>query len=240
MHVDDVREDVARLAVDVLADRRSRDERAAMANHQLEDRVLARGQLDRHVLAIHQPRRPVDGDIADDEHRRGIAAGSPHERAKARHELGDGKGLRQIIVGAKIERLDAIVDGVERRQNQHRRARARLPQILQQRPAAALRHHQVEHHRIVGHFAEHVLRFVAIRGDVDGKVRLAERTAQRAGQIGLILDDEHSHCFLIAAGAVWRILGFVFDAEVVEHDGGVAAGPEPDAGAACAAGGRAR
>ena len=133
VHVDDVREHVARLAVDVLADRRSRDERPAMADHQLENRVLARGQLDRHVLAIHEPRGPVDGDVADDEHRRGVAAGSPDERAKARHELGDGKRLRKIIVGAEVERLDAIGDGVERRQNQHRRARARLPRD----PAAA-------------------------------------------------------------------------------------------------------
>ena len=159
-------------------------------------------KLDRHVLAIHQPRRPVDRDIADDEHRRGIASGSPYERAKACHELGDGERLRQIIVGAKVERLDAIVDGVERGQNQNRRTRPRLPQILQKRPAAALRHHQVEHDRIVGDFVEHELRFVPIRSDVDGKVRLVERTAQCAGQIGLILDDEHSHGFLIAAGGV--------------------------------------
>ena len=34
-------------------------------------------------------------------------------------------GFGKIIVGAEVERLDAILDGVERRQNQHRRARTR-------------------------------------------------------------------------------------------------------------------
>ena len=55
-----------------------------------------------------------------------------------------------------------------------------------------------------------------------------ERTAQRAGQIGLILDDEHSHGF-VDAGAAVGVFGFVLDAEVVEHHRGIAAGPQPDA-----------
>ena len=161
----------------------------------------------------------------------GIAAGAAHQRAKARDELGDGERLRQIVVGAKIERLDAIVDGIERGQNQHRRARARLPQILQQRPAAALRHHQIEHDRIVGHFAEHELRFFAVGSDVDGKVRLAERTAQRARQIGLILDDEHSHGF----GGVAAPVGVLSVSSSMRKSSNMTVesprGPQPDAGA---------
>ena len=51
-------------------------------------------------------------------------------------------------------------------------------------------------------------------GDVDRKVRLAERAAQCAGQIGFVLDDKHSHGFVAGLRGV---LGFVFDAEVVEH-----------------------
>ena len=63
-------------------------------------------------------------------------------------------------------------------------------------------------------------------------MRLAERAAQRAGQIGLILDDEHSHGFLRgAARRLARVFGFILDAEVVEHHRRVAAGPDSDAGA---------
>src|SRR5918993_827571 len=120
MHVDDVREHVARLAVDVLADRRSRHQRAAIANHQLENGVLARCEVYRHVLAIHEPRGSVDRDLADNEHGRRVAAGAPHECTQARDKLGDSKRFWQIIIGPEVERFDAIVDAVERREYQDR------------------------------------------------------------------------------------------------------------------------
>src|SRR5688572_14520562 len=70
-----------------------------------------------------------------------------------------------------------------------------MPQIMQQRPPVALRHHQIEHHRVVGNFAKHKLRFVAVTGDVDSKMCFAECAAERAGQIGLVFDNKYSHCF---------------------------------------------
>src|SRR5918993_1221989 len=70
-----------------------------------------------------------------------------------------------------------------------------MPQILQQRPSAALGHHQIEHDSVVGHFAEHELRFVAITRDVHSKMRFAQRAAQRACQISLVFDNKYSHGF---------------------------------------------
>jgi hypothetical protein len=95
-----------------------------MTHHQLEDRIFPCRQLDGLVPAIDEPRRPVDGDVPDDEHWSRVAAGAPHEGAQARDELGYGKRLGQVIVGAKIERPDAIVDAVERSEDKDRRPRA--------------------------------------------------------------------------------------------------------------------
>ena len=157
--------------------------------------VLAGRELDGNALAVYKPRCPIDRDISNDQERRRVAARATHQRAQARDELGDGERLGKVVVGAQIERLHAIVDGIARGQYQHGRTRARLTQVLQERPAAALRHHQIEHDGIVGHFAEHVLRFLAVGCDVDGKMRLAQHAIQRAREIRLILDDEYSHGF---------------------------------------------
>ena len=69
------------------------------------------------------------------------------ERAHARLELLQRKGLHEVVVGPGIEPLHAVVDRVAGGQDQHRRRVAPATQLLQDREAIEARQAQVEDDR---------------------------------------------------------------------------------------------
>ena len=62
--------------------------------------------------------------------RNGVVA-SPQERPDARLQLGDGKRLHQIIIGAAVESPHTFVVAIARRQDQHRRGRTFGPKTAE-------------------------------------------------------------------------------------------------------------
>ncbi len=131
--------------------------------------------------------------MTGDQHRGRIAAGTTHQGPKPCDQLCDRERLRQVVVGPEIQRPDPIIDGIERSEDQHGRARAGLAKILEQRPPALLRHHQVEDDRVIAHLFEHELRLLAVGDDIHSEVGFVQGPAQRAAKIGLVLDNEHPH-----------------------------------------------
>ena len=108
--VDGVRHQLRVVVVEMLGDAGPRDDFAATLHQELEDAVLPRGQLDFRAVAVHAARRHVDPDLADDQVRRRMAGGAPAERTQPGDELGNGKWLGQIVVGAQIQSVDAVVE----------------------------------------------------------------------------------------------------------------------------------
>src|SRR5687768_1872758 len=103
VHVDHVREYVGLFVVDVLADLRSRHHGSTRAGEELENRELARGQVDQRPRPPHLAARRVDRQIPDLDGRYRIAVRPPDHRADARNQLGEGEWLRQVVVGAEIQ-----------------------------------------------------------------------------------------------------------------------------------------
>ena len=106
---------------DVRQDHRLRDDPAGVAHQVFEQRELARAELDsrpvardaaRHRSSVRSPTvRRVDV---------GGAGRAPDQRLHAGEQLGERERLRQVVVAAGLEPLDAVVDRVPRAQDQDR------------------------------------------------------------------------------------------------------------------------
>ena len=125
-HVDDVGLRVEVVFPDVRQDHRLRDDLAGVAHQVLEQRELARPQIDRLAAARHAARQQVEHQIVDRQRRRlGRARGAAHQRLHAGQQLGERERLGQVVVAAGLQAAHAIVDRAARAQNQHRRRRCR-------------------------------------------------------------------------------------------------------------------
>ena len=91
----------------------------------------------------------VDAQLLDLDRVAAPLLGGPHAapsgRTDARDELAHRERLHQIVVGADLERVHAVVLGAARRDDDDRRADPFGARHLDQLPAVELRQHQVEH-----------------------------------------------------------------------------------------------
>ncbi len=145
VHVDDVGREVEGVFPDARLDLGARNDLAAPAQQQLEERALANGQLDGLAAAGDLARLRLVGQVLEDERSRRHDLGPPQQRAHARHELPEREGLDEIVVGPGVEALDLVLDRVARREHEDLGAHAAGPQLpaeLQAVPRAV--EHQVE------------------------------------------------------------------------------------------------
>ena len=103
-----------------------REDLAASAHEGLEQRELFRRQLDLDFAAPDLPRGGIQNQVTRLEHARAFGRCAPGEGAQPGEELREREGLGQIVVGARVEAGDPILDGVARGQHEHRRPAARL------------------------------------------------------------------------------------------------------------------
>ena len=163
-----------------------------VAQQELEQLELAHGELDELPAAGELPGDQVDVEIADAEARRLRLAPAAHERTEAGQQLGEGKRLHQIVVGARVEPVHTVLDAVARRDHQHRRAQAAPPQGRQDLDAVPAGQTQVQEDHVERLGIDAIER--AFPGSLDDDVVLLvlETLSKRVGHLLLILDDEHA------------------------------------------------
>ena len=122
---------------------------------------------------------------------RGLAAAQ--QRAHAGQQFDEGEGLDQIIVGAQFQALDAIVHGVARAQDQHRRADFAIADLLQHAEAVHVGQHQVQNDQVVLGGMDQVDGGGAVAGDVDRVAGAFQTPGQEVLDALFVLDDEYSH-----------------------------------------------
>ncbi len=133
-----------------------------------------------------------------------VLAGAAQQGAHARHQLAQREGLDEVVVGARVEAGDAVVDLPARGEHQHRRAVASVAQAPADLEAVEVGHGDVEDHRVAGIGAEALQRLGPVRGLEDVVAFQRERPPERVLDGGLVVNHEDS-----------RVFG---------HDGGVAEG----------------
>ena len=120
-HLDDVRERVGVLVPDAGEQLLGGDGRAVGGEQHLEHAELLRAQRQQAAAAARDPLRRVEADVALREHRRQRRLRAAGERADPRDELGERERLRQVVVGAEAEPVDAVLDRARGGQHQHAR-----------------------------------------------------------------------------------------------------------------------
>ena len=79
-----------------------------------------------HAVDDHVAGGEVELQRGGADHRMRGAVAAPHDGAHARQQFAQLEGLQQVVVGAEVERLDAVVEPVARGEHQHGRGVAAL------------------------------------------------------------------------------------------------------------------
>src|SRR6185436_10108965 len=127
----------------------------------------------------------------------------------ARQQLLERERLDQIVVGAGVQALHAVLDAVARGQHEHVRPVRLLAQAREHAQAVELGQQEIEHEDVVGIVARVARAELAVAGDVDGESGAREADTQRLAQGLGILDDQYAHLASgLGCGAARRRAGY--------------------------------
>ena len=192
--LDQVAVAVGLLVVDVLRERRLRQDPPGVEHHVPEHPELGAGQrarlaaVEHHLLAVL-----VEGQRRRADARGHLPVAAVDQGADARDELLDVEGLAEVVVAAGVEAVDALVPGVARGQHDHRHGVAARAPGAQHLEPGALGQPEVEHHGVVGLGVAEVLGVDAVRRAVDREARAHEVRAHEARELVVVLREEQSH-----------------------------------------------
>ena len=127
----------------------ARDDAAALQRERVEEAELGRRQLDALPVDVGLDVQGIDEQLLGLDRLAALVALRPHappgRRAHAGDQLLHGERLHEVVVGADLERVDAVVLGAARTHDDDRRADPLLARRLEQPPAVEAGEHQVEH-----------------------------------------------------------------------------------------------
>ena len=126
---------------------------------------------------------------------RGLAAAqqNPH----AGQQFDEREGLDEIIVGAAFQALHAIVHGIARAQDQHRRADLAVADLLQHGQAVHVRQAQVQDDQVVFGGVHHFDRRGARRRHIDRVSAALQAARQKVGNPFFVFDHQNPHMSLV-------------------------------------------
>jgi hypothetical protein len=196
--VDDVRTALERKVPRSVEELGARQRDAGAAHEHLEESELLRAQVELTVAAPRLVRGRVETQRPDLEHGGPFRGRPAREGAEAGEQLVEGEGLRQVVVGSRIEPAHAILDRVTRGQHQDRRPDPVLAEPAADVEAVDARQHHVEDDRVVVDGLRHPESgFPAVR-HVGRVPLLAQPAAEQLAELLLVLDHEHAHASIVA------------------------------------------
>ncbi len=142
--VGDVRPGVERVAPDLLVQARAVEHLAGMAEEEMQQIELAPGEAEVAVAAPGRVRARVQRDVADRRHRLRRRWPPAQQRVQARGHLFEGERLDDVVVGARLEPADAVLDLVARGQDADGHVVAAVAQLAQDLEAVEVGHPEVE------------------------------------------------------------------------------------------------
>ena len=127
----------------------------------------------------------------DDERRAGaVAAVAAQQRVQARAQLGDRERLDEVVVGARLEAGDAVVDVVARREDADRHVDAAGAHAPHDADAVEVGHRDVEDDRGGRPRRDGVERGAPAVGRLHGEALEAQRALEGLPDGRLVVDDE--------------------------------------------------
>ncbi len=158
-----------------------------------QQRQLARGQVDVRAAERHARLSGNHGERADPD--LGVAIGSlPSQQcADARFELGHLERLHEIVVGARIESTNTVLDRVTGSDDQDRQAAILFAKTAHQGHTVHSRQHQIDDCKIVVAGQQRVQRGAPVGVRVYLVAGLTQQGAQRLAQLLVVFDNQESH-----------------------------------------------
>jgi hypothetical protein len=101
--------------------------------------------------------------------------------------------LRQVVVGARVQAGDPVLNPIARREHEHRRPDPRVAQSLAGLEAREAGEHDVEDDRVVRMCLCHPDRVLAGGRHVGRMAVFLEPAAHQAGHLDVVFDHEHAH-----------------------------------------------
>ena len=126
----------------------------------------------------------------------GVAAVTACDRTDAGRQLGQVKGLDQVIVGAGIEPFDSVGHLIEGGQDDDGCGLAARPQASQKWQAPAIGQHQVQQDEVVRHPGYRRVGSVQALHPVHRMTIARDLVAHRSAQHGVIFNQQDSHSHL--------------------------------------------
>ena len=178
----------------------------AVERELVQEAELRRRQLAALAVDVRLHLARVDAQLLDLDRLAALGLGSPHAPPRggvhARDELRHRERLHEVVVGADVERVDAVVLRAARADDDDRRPDALGPRALDHAPAVALRQHQVEDDDVGRLVAERGQALLALRrppGLVPGGGEVVDH---RLGDDLVVFDDQDlGHTGIIAEDA---------------------------------------
>ena len=179
---------------DIFQQHGARHHLAGMLHQIFEQAKLARLQGQIFLAARDAVRQPVELEVADAvDGLLGRAAVAARQHLDAGQQFGEGIGLRQIVVAAGAQALDAVVDLAERGEDQRRRAVALLAQRADHGQPVALGQHAVDHQHVVVAAVGEREAFLAVAGEIGDVADFAKRLHEIVGGLAVVFDDQKAH-----------------------------------------------
>ncbi len=120
-----------------------------------------------------------------------VARGAPQQRLDSRQQFGKRKRLDQVVIAARPQSLDAIIDRTQRAQHQHGRGHIRLAQRRDQRQSVELRQHAIDDQQVVARRACRRQPAGAVSAVLDRVAGLAQPAAHVAGGLDVVFDQQY-------------------------------------------------
>jgi len=158
-----------------------------------EHAPFERGQFQRQAVEFEQAGLRLEGESAAGNARRGVAGRAAHQRAQPHHQFLDAEGLGEIVVGAGLEAIHLVGPAVARCQNENRQLPAIGAPGAQHLRAGDFRQAEIEDGGIVEFGVAQMLAILAVGGDIDGEILVAQRAGDFTRQQSIVFDQQYLH-----------------------------------------------
>lgn len=184
---------------DLLEKHGARDDLAGVAHEIFEQLEFLRLQHDRLARANRAPLQEVDRKIADLQPRRRIGElRPPCQGAEPCRQLAQGERLDDIIVGARLQPLDTVVDFTHGREQDSRRSDPRRPERLEDTETIHAGDHPIEDQRRMRSIGTDDDSVASGRATIDDMPHGFETTRHVIAKLAVILEKQEFHAVSVA------------------------------------------
>ena len=178
---------------DMLDDLRAWYHLGRAAQKEFEQSEFFGGQRNRPACPRHPSLVAIQFQIAITENAATRGA-PPDERTNSREQFGYGEWFRQVIVCARIQTFDSLLDETARGEHQNGSIHSGITQFAANLQSTQPRESNVEQNAVIRGVSGHVDGFLARLGQIDSVGILAQGPADETGDTSLIFDQEYTHC----------------------------------------------